>query len=72
LNEPIIIGEYTIHPGDIIVGDRDGVVVVPQDKIQEVIDKSRAREEKEENVRRQLREGKTSIQIYGWDKTFGY
>ncbi|MCH6236381.1 4-carboxy-4-hydroxy-2-oxoadipate aldolase/oxaloacetate decarboxylase [Aquiflexum sp. TKW24L] len=72
LNEPIIIGDCMIHPGDIIIGDRDGVVVVPQDRMDEAIEKSRAREEKEEKVRKQLREGKTSIQIYGWDKKFGY
>ncbi|MDX2048675.1 MAG: 4-carboxy-4-hydroxy-2-oxoadipate aldolase/oxaloacetate decarboxylase [Chitinophagaceae bacterium] len=72
LNEPIIIGDVLISPGDIIVGDRDGVVVVPQDTIEEVIEKATAREAKEENTRKQLREGKTSIQIYGWDKQFGY
>ena len=66
LNEPIIIGDILINPGDIIVGDRDGVVVVPQNRIEEAIEKSKARELKEENVRQQLREGKTSLQIYGW------
>jgi 4-hydroxy-4-methyl-2-oxoglutarate aldolase len=72
LNEPIIIGDVLIYPGDIIVGDRDGVVVIPQNRIAEAIEKSTARELKEENIRRQLREGKTSLQIYGWDKQFGY
>jgi 4-hydroxy-4-methyl-2-oxoglutarate aldolase len=72
LNEPIVIGDVMINPCDIIVGDRDGVVVVPKDRIEEAIEKSKAREEKEENVRKQLREGKTSIEIYGWDKQFGY
>lgn len=72
LNEPIIIGDILINPGDIIVGDRDGVVVVPQNRIEEAIEKSKAREAKEENVRQQLREGKTSLEIYGWDKKFGY
>ena len=72
LNEPIIIGGVLINPGDIIIGDRDGVVVVPKNRITEAIEKSAAREAKEENVRRQLRDGKTSLQIYGWDKQFGY
>jgi len=72
LNEPIIIGDVQINPGDIIIGDRDGVVVVPQNRIAEAIELSTAREAKEENIRRQLREGKTSLQIYGWDKKFGY
>jgi 4-hydroxy-4-methyl-2-oxoglutarate aldolase len=72
LNEPIVIGDVLINPGDIIIGDRDGVVAVPQNRIAEVIEKATTREAKEENVRKQLREGKTSIEIYGWDKQFGY
>jgi 4-hydroxy-4-methyl-2-oxoglutarate aldolase len=72
LNEPIVIGECLIQPGDIIVGDRDGVVVVPQNRIEEAIEKAIAREAREESVREQLRSGKTSIQIYGWDTKFGY
>ncbi len=72
LNEPIILGNCIINPGDIIVGDRDGVVVVPREKAQEAIEKATAREEKEANVRKQLLEGKTSIEIYGWDKKFGF
>ncbi len=67
LNEPILIGEVMIHPGDIIVGDRDGVVVVPQGRITEAIEKATAREAREEWVRAQLRQGKTSLQIYGWE-----
>lgn len=67
LNEPIAIGGIIIHPGDIIVGDRDGVVVVPKDRIGEAIEKAQAREAREEGIREQLRQGKTSIQIYGWE-----
>jgi regulator of RNase E activity RraA len=40
LNVPISCGGATIHPGDMIVGDADGVVVVPQAMEQEVLDKS--------------------------------
>ena len=72
LNEPIIIGDVLINPGDIIVGDRDGVVVVPFNKIEEVIEKATAREAKEERTRAALRKGLPSIKIYGWDEKFGY
>lgn len=67
LNEPISIGGILINPGDIIVGDRDGVVAVPKDRISEAIEKATAREAREESVREQLRQGRTSIQIYGWE-----
>jgi len=72
LNEPIIIGDILVHPGDIVVGDRDGVVVVPFNKLEETIEKAAAREAKEEKTRAELRKGRTSLQIYGWDEKFGY
>ena len=72
LNEPITIGEVTIHAGDIVVGDRDGVVVIPKDRLSEVLSKATAREAKEAKTREELQKGLTSLQIYGWDKKFGY
>ena len=68
LNEPIVIGGILINPGDIIVGDRDGVVVIPNHRIDEAFEKATAREAREDSIREQLRQGKTSIQIYGWEK----
>ncbi|MDP4026890.1 RraA family protein [Methylobacterium sp. NEAU 140] len=29
INAPVTLGDVTVHPGDLIVGDRDGIVVVP-------------------------------------------
>ena len=37
INCPVICGGVIVHPGDLIVGDEDGVVVVPRDRIEEVI-----------------------------------
>jgi 4-hydroxy-4-methyl-2-oxoglutarate aldolase len=37
VGEPVVIGGVAVHPGDIIVGDADGVVVVPATKIDEVL-----------------------------------
>lgn len=67
LNQPIIIGDIRIEAGDFVVGDRDGVVVVPADRAEEAIEKSTAREKKEANTLEQLRSGKTSLEIYGWE-----
>ena len=72
LNEPIVIGDVYIHPGDFIVGDRDGVVVVPQERAEEAIEKAIAREKKEEWVREELRKGRVSIDIYGWREKFSW
>jgi 4-hydroxy-4-methyl-2-oxoglutarate aldolase len=36
LNEPIMIGNILINSGDIVVGDRDGVVIIPQEKLKKL------------------------------------
>ena len=33
INVPVTIGDVVIHPGDIVVADRDGIAVVPADRI---------------------------------------
>lgn len=35
--EPIVIGEVTIHAGDLVLGDRDGMVIIPKDRADEII-----------------------------------
>jgi 4-hydroxy-4-methyl-2-oxoglutarate aldolase len=66
LNQAITIGQVTIYPGDVIMGDRDGVVVVPADRLAETIEKAQAREAKEAQVMARLRSGETTLEIYGW------
>ncbi len=66
INAPIKIGEVTIHPGDLIAGDGDGVVVIPQDRLAEVIDAARGREAHEVEILRRLRGGEATLDIYGW------
>lgn len=41
INVPIAIGRTVINPGDVIVGDQDGVVVIAKDEIEEVLNKVR-------------------------------
>jgi 4-hydroxy-4-methyl-2-oxoglutarate aldolase len=38
INVPVSCGGVAVHPGDIIVGDRDGVVVVPRDDAARIAD----------------------------------
>ena len=38
INTPVICGGMIVHPGDLILGDEDGVVVVPRARIEEIID----------------------------------
>ncbi len=47
MNEPALIGGITVHPGDIIVGDVDGVVVVPHAQAAEVLAMAREIDQRE-------------------------
>ena len=67
LAEPITIGEVTINHGDLVLGDADGVAVIPADQVEASIEKATAREIDEESKKERLRAGETSMEIYGWE-----
>lgn len=54
---PVLIGETLIHPGDFIVGDMDGVVVVPRKLVVEVLEKAEAVLGREVEVKGWVKEG---------------
>lgn len=60
---PVVIGDVVIHPGDWIVGDRDGVAVVPAADIDTAIAKSLAREAKESAMREAIAGGATTADL---------
>ncbi len=68
LAEPISIGHVDINHGDLILGDNDGLVIIPAGQAQDSIDKSIERENKEEATKKRLRGGETTMEIYGWPK----
>lgn len=68
INVPITCGGIEVHPGDIILGDCDGVVVVPRQYEDNVFEKALAKFEKEQHIVAELLSGKTTLEIYNFDK----
>jgi 4-hydroxy-4-methyl-2-oxoglutarate aldolase len=66
VNTPIVCAGALVNPGDVIVADDDGVVVVPREKAADILAKSKAREEKEAGVRKRLEAGELGLDIYGF------
>jgi 4-hydroxy-4-methyl-2-oxoglutarate aldolase len=66
VNTPIVCAGGLVHPGDVVVADDDGVVIVPREKAADVLAKSKAREEKEAGVRKRLEAGELGLDIYGF------
>jgi 4-hydroxy-4-methyl-2-oxoglutarate aldolase len=65
INIPVICAGAPIRPGDVIVADMDGVVVVPRDEAAEVARLSADRVAKEQKTRERLRKGELGLDFYG-------
>ena len=64
VNMPVVCAGAEIHPGDVIVGDDDGVVVVSRAEAESALKACQARETDEEEKRKQLASGELSLDIY--------
>ena len=65
INCPITFGGVLVRPGDFILGDPDGLVVVEQEAVEMVCASARARHETERRIIAGLRSGKTTVELLG-------
>lgn len=68
VNQPVLCGGIMVQPGDIVVGDDDGIVVVPRKRAMEAAESARNREQKEEAMMASLRRGHTTVELLDLEK----
>jgi 4-hydroxy-4-methyl-2-oxoglutarate aldolase len=66
INHPLRMGQLTVQAGDLVVGDRDGVVAIPRERVADIVAASEAREAKEAAVMERLRQGERTLEIYNF------
>jgi 4-hydroxy-4-methyl-2-oxoglutarate aldolase len=64
LQAPVVVGGATIRPGDVVVLDADGAVVVAAERAEAVLEASLVREARETTLRAQFAAGRLSIDVY--------
>lgn len=65
VNVPIVCAGAAIVPGDVVVADADGVVIVPRETAASVAELAAARTAKENQSRERLRRGELGLDMYG-------
>src|SRR5580704_13561164 len=65
VNVPVVCAGMLVNPGDVIVGDADGIVVVPRAAAADVAKAGEQRIAKEAKTRERLAKGEVGLDIYG-------
>ncbi len=70
----VVCGGLKVNKGDYIIGDDSGVVVIPQEEAQEIINRSLDVKEKENRIREEIKRGSTLskvLKLKKWEKIVG-
>lgn len=66
INHPTLFGDLTVKPGDLILGDADGVVAIPLERARDVVIAAQQRQTKEANIVERLRCGERTLEVYNF------
>lgn len=72
INEEIVCGGVAVAPGDVVLGDDDGVVIVAAERASAALEAALAREAAEDEVMRRLAGGETTLDILGFRDKLGH
>jgi len=70
INYPTLFGGVIVNPGDLILGDNDGIVVIGREECEPVLEETLKRIDTEKKKLAQLRKGISSVEINKLDKVF--
>jgi 4-hydroxy-4-methyl-2-oxoglutarate aldolase len=64
INYPVLFEDLTVNPGDLIVGDTDGVVALPRERAAELVASAAEREAKEARIVERIQTGERTLEVY--------
>jgi 4-hydroxy-4-methyl-2-oxoglutarate aldolase len=70
VNHPILFGDVVVNAGDMVLGDDDGIVIIPRSKLEEVLEATRQRVKKEKEKAAALKQGISSVELNKLDQVF--
>lgn len=66
INHPVLFEDLVVQPGDLIVGDTDGVVALPRARAAEIVQLAQAREAKEAGIVQRIQGGERTLEVYNF------
>ena len=70
VNHPILFGGVIVNPGDLVLGDDDGLVIVARKEVETVLKAAQERDAKEEKKAAELAKGVSSVELNKLDRVF--
>ena len=70
VNHPVLFGDVVVNPGDLVLGDDDGLVIVDRTEIETVLKAAQERDAKEEKKAAALAKGISSVELNNLDRIF--
>jgi regulator of RNase E activity RraA len=61
---PLMCGDVMVHPGDVVFGDNDGVIVIPKDVLDDALNYALEKLGREQDTQRDVERGDKLVDVY--------